>query len=116
MKFKRGEDLKKIYVCSPCKEYMDTHGQTISHQLNMARAKSYSYYVMQVKQIPITPHLYFTQFLDDGITIERAWGMMAGLELLKECDELWVFGDYVSQGMATEIEQAKINNILIKYI
>ena len=33
--------------------------------------------------------------------------MDMGLELLKLCDEVWVFGDKISEGMKKEIEFAK---------
>ncbi len=40
--------------------------------------------------------------------------MDMGLELLKLCDEVWVFGDKISEGMKKEIEFAKKLNIEIK--
>lgn len=38
---------------------------------------------------------------------ERAAGMQFGLSWLEQADELWVFGDTVSEGMAQEIARAK---------
>ena len=56
---------------------------------------------------PLAPHLYFTRFLKDELAAERAAGMQLGLSWLEPADELWVFGDTVSEGMAQEIAKAK---------
>mgnify|MGYP002513697702 CR=1 FL=1 len=47
---------------------------------------------------------------------ERELGLSAGLSLLWFCDELWVFGDKISQGMQKEIKFCENLNIPIKYI
>lgn len=65
--------------------------------------------------IPIAPHVYFTQFLDDTKQEERAAGMDMGLSLLAMCDELWVYGiEKPSEGMRSEIEYAKQHQIPIR--
>ena len=69
--------------------------------------------------IPIAPHIYFTQFLNDDNPEERAQGIEAGLELLKLCRKMWVFlppGGQPTQGMKQEIELAKSFNIEVKYM
>ena len=63
--------MKKIYVCSRLQ------GDT---EINIENAKRYCEYVVkQCGAIPIAPHIYFTQFLDDNIDEERAFGTLAGL-------------------------------------
>ena len=58
--------------------------------------------------IPIAPHIIFTRFLDDRNVNERELGLTCGLELLKLCEEIWVFSfDGISQGMQLEIDSAK---------
>lgn len=100
--------MKKIYVCSPLA------GDTVA---NTEKAKKYAGYVAkECGAVPIAPHIYFTQFLDDNIPEERAFGKMAGLLLLSECDELWYFGDSVSKGMVAEIIAAKERNIPVRYV
>jgi hypothetical protein len=42
--------------------------------------------------------------------------MTIGLELLKICDELWAFGDRVSEGMAGEIEIADELGIPVRHL
>jgi hypothetical protein len=101
-------DLKKIYVCSRLQGDVDT---------NIENAKRYCEYVVKCcGAIPIAPHIYFTQFLDDSLDEERAFGTLAGLQLLSECDELWYFGDSVSKGMVTEIIAAKEQRIPVRYV
>ena len=57
--------------------------------------------------LPLAPHLYFTQFLEDGDEKEREEGMALGMRWLAVSDELWVFGERISKGMSIEIEKAK---------
>ena len=100
--------LKKIYVCSRLRGDVET---------NIENAKRYCEYVVKgCGAIPIAPHIYFTQFLNDDIPEERAFGTLAGLQLLSECDELWYFGDSISKGMVTEIIAAKEQSIPVRYV
>ena len=47
---------------------------------------------------------------------ERKIGMKAGQSLLWFCDELWVFGDVITEGMQAEIQFCKTMNIRIRFI
>lgn len=94
-----------IYVCSPLR------GDT---RRNIQKAIGYCRYVYAKGGIPIAPHAIFTQFLDDEILEERAAGINMGMQLLSLCDEVWVFGKKISEGMFTEIERAKALGIKIK--
>ena len=98
--------MKKIYVCSPLRG---------DYERNIENAKRYSREVVFSGFLPITPHIYFTQFMYDSIPMERRLGLYMGLELLKLADELWVFGEVISEGMSQEIELAKELNIPIYY-
>lgn len=86
--------MKKIYVCSPLSGDI---------KKNIENAKEYSKLVVDQGHLPITPHIYFTQFLDDTKSTERIKGMKMGIELMEMCDEMWVFGKVISQGMRKEI-------------
>lgn len=100
--------MKKIYVCSRL-------GGNIEKSIQ--KTKKYCEYVVKAcGAIPIAPHIYFTQVLDDDIPEERAFGTLAGLQLLSECDELWYFGETVSRGMVTEIIAAKEQSIPVRYV
>ena len=65
--------------------------------------------------LPIAPHVYCTQFLDDTNPQDRAVGMDMGLSLLSMCDELWVYGiDNPSEGMKAEIAYAEEHGIPVR--
>ena len=57
--------------------------------------------------VPIVPHLYFPSFLDDNIPNERMTGIAMGLELMDICDEVYVFGFDITEGMKFELNHAK---------
>ena len=100
--------MKKIYVCSALRGDVEE---------NIRQARCYCEYVVkEFGNIPVAPHIYFTQFLDDTVPEDRAFGTMAGLMLLSDCDELWYFGDSVSQGMVREIIAAKEQGIPVRYV
>lgn len=90
----------KVYICSPYR------GDT---EINIERAQRFCKMAVQRGHIPIAPHLYFTQFLDENNCKERELGMCYANALLKACDEIWVCGNKISEGMSREIELAKKN-------
>ena len=98
--------MKKIYVCSRLAG---------DYEANTEAAREYSRYVMK-ECGAIAPQLLFPQFLDDSDPKDRELGQEAGLELLEVCDELWYFGDSVSQGMVREICAAKEMGISVRYV
>ncbi len=87
-----------VYICSP-------YAGNVAE--NVRNAQRYSRFAVDKGYLPITPHLLFTQFLDDELRSERDLGMFFGLVLMSKCSEVWVFGDYISSGMKTEIEIAQ---------
>lgn len=94
---------KLIYICSPCR------GNDGNYEHNIEMAQYYCRTVMHMfpNLLPIAPHVYFTQFLDDSDPCERRMGMVAGMELLEQCSEVWVFGmENLSAGMKKEIAKA----------
>lgn len=64
--------------------------------------------------LPLAPHLYFTQILDDDQPDDRRMGMAMGREWLDEADEMWLVGSKVTEGMRQELEYARMRNIPIK--
>lgn len=95
-----------IYVCSPLRGDM---------KMNLESAARYCRFVTDCKGLPIAPHLYFTQFLDDGKGDERELGLELGLNVLAQCSAVWVFGKKISKGMEAEIELAKQNKIPVLF-
>lgn len=52
------------------------------------------------------PHLYFPTFLDENNPGERMTGIEMGLELMDACDEVYVFGFDITEGMKFELAHA----------
>jgi hypothetical protein len=86
-----------VYICSPFRG---------DEKTNIRKARRYCRFAYEQGYIPIAPHLYFPQFLFDSEPKERADALAWGLQILKACRELWVFGDRISEGMKAEIEEA----------
>ena len=99
-------EKKLVFICSPYKDDIE---------INTIRAKRYGRYAVKKEQIPIIPHLMYTQFLNEDSYEERAKGLEMGLILLSKCQEIWVFGSRISKGMELEIREAKRRSIPIKY-
>ena len=65
------------------------------------KARRYSRFAADAGTIPIAPHLLFPQFLSEET--ERELAIFMDLVLLGKCEQLWVFGGEVSDGMRREI-------------
>ena len=94
-----------VYIASPFSGDMET---------NINRARGYCRFAVARNCIPIAPHLHYPQFMDDGDKEQRELGQFFALVLLGKCDEMWVFGDKISKGMAREIAKAEKRGIPIK--
>lgn len=86
--------MKKVYICAPLGG--DVKG-------NLEKAKLYTEYALRCGVAPVTPHFY-ALCLNDIDPKEREIGRAAGMSLLWFCDELWIFGDEVTDGMKAEID------------
>ena len=104
--------MKLVYICSP---YRATDAETL--QRNIKYAKTLTRAALLRGECPVTTHLYMTQCLDENIEGERGIGLAAGTEILRRCDLVIVGMKYgISEGMAAEIQCAKNDGILIKYM
>lgn len=95
-----------VYICSPYA------GDT---EKNIENAKRYSRFAVDRHYLPVTPHIYFTQFMDDNIPEERNIAIFMNWVLMSKCAELWVFGNTISSGMKAEIDRAKRKRMRIRY-
>lgn len=89
---------KKVYICSPYRGY------TFSNTEAAQRFCKWASFEKDV--LPVAPHIYFTQFFEDDVPEQRKIGMDMGIQLLRECSEIWVLGETLSEGMAREIAEA----------
>lgn len=96
-----------VYICSPY-----SHGCI---NINIENARKYSRFAVDRHYMPITPHIYFAQFMDDTVFEERETALFMNFVLMSKCVELWVFGDTISAGMKAEIERAERKRMKIRY-
>lgn len=73
---------------------------------NVRKAQAFCAAAIASHAIPVCPHYFFSKLLDERYPADRNLGIEMGIELLKKCDEIWVFGE-PSEGMRAEIEEAK---------
>lgn len=66
--------------------------------------------------LPLAPHIIFSQWCNDTIAEQREQGLKLGLSLLSKCEELWVMGTQISEGMRGEIAFAKDHGIPTFYV
>lgn len=94
-----------VYIASPYSGDIETNGR---------RTQGYCRFAVTKNRIPIAPHLHYPQFMDDSDKEQRELGLFFALVLLGKCDELWIFGDRVSNGMSQEIKKAEKRGIPIR--
>jgi dienelactone hydrolase len=95
-----------VYICSPYAGDVED---------NTRRAQRYCRFAVANGYLPLAPHLFFPQFMDDGDKDERNLAMFMGSVLLTKCAEVWVFGSTISAGMTAEIKKAQEKQKTIRY-
>lgn len=95
-----------VYICSPLSGDVES---------NQAKTRRYCRFAVDTGYIPLAPHLYFPQFMNDQSSKERNLALFMDLVLLTKCAELWVFGETISKGMSIEIEKAKRKGHIIRH-
>lgn len=95
-----------VYICSPLSGAVEE---------NQAKARGYCRFAVDSGYIPLAPHIYFPQFMNDALPKDRNLALFMDIVLLSKCSELWVFGGTISQGMSIEIEKAKRKGQMIRY-
>ena len=64
---------------------------------NTEMARRYSRYAIEQGCIPLAPHLLLPQYISEDS--ERELAISIDLRFLSLCQELWVCGDEISEGM-----------------
>lgn len=95
-----------VYICSPFSG--DIEGNT-------ERTRQFCRFALENGQIPLAPHLMFPQFVNDADPEERDLALFMDVILMGKCQEVWVFGNVISEGMSVEIETAKRRRQLVRY-
>ena len=110
------KDNNKVYICSPFRPVGETvEAQAKSIKKHKILARYACRYAVANGYSPLCPHLYYPEFLDDNVEDEREIGMLLGMVGLSECEELWIVGRRISEGMEKEIKQAEKWGIPIKH-
>ena len=105
--YKPDEFRPLVYICSP------QRGDT---EKNTEKARKYSRFAVESKAIPMTPHLLYPQFMDDSNPEERYLAThVINYVLIGKCQEVWVFGEDISEGMGREIALAEKRRMKIRY-
>lgn len=107
---------KRVFICSPFRGIGHTEDEAKEEfRENMKLARFATRYATLEGYVPYAPHLYFPRFLCDHDPDERNKGRNLGLTWLAQCDELWIIGRHVSEGMKTEITKAQEWGIPIRH-
>ena len=99
IKQEENENMEKVYVCSQ-------YGTRGNRETNLEFAKLFCGAVIEEGAIPICPHLFYGEVLNDDVESQRAAGLRIGLELLEDCSELRIYSR-ISEGMKGEILRAE---------
>lgn len=99
--------MKMVYLASPLRG---------DYEGNIKKAVEYSRLVSECGLPPLAPHIIFSQWCNDTILEQREQGLKLGLSLLERCDEMWVMGKKISQGMQGEIDFAREHGIQTYYV
>lgn len=96
-----------VFICSPYRPESDNPAEQSRELLrNIKLAKIGCKIAVGRGCAPFAPHLLYPQFLNDHDKESREAGMKIGLQFLHLCDEMWVLGRKITEGMAAEIEAA----------
>lgn len=98
--------MRKVYVCAPLGGNVES---------NLKKVRTYTEYALRCGTAPVVPHFY-AECLDYNNPKDREIGLAAGMSLLWLCDEVWVFGDTVTEGMRAELKFCKNLNIRVRKI
>lgn len=101
----RAARRRRVYVCHPFAN--DPAG-------NIERVRAISQFLIDHGALPIAPHLYLPQLVDETTGREQALALC--LELLATCDEVRVFGELVTEGMERELREAKRLGIPARFV
>ena len=96
-----------VYICSPY--------SGANKEQNISNAQRYCRFAVDSGYLPIAPHLFFPQFMDDGNSRDHNTAMFMNMVLMSKCAEVWVFGDTISNGMAAEIRRAEETQRPVRY-
>ncbi len=102
------ETPQKVFICSPlrpCGETEEEKQKDLHRNKQLARFACR--YATEHGYMPLAPHLYFTEFMDESDPKDREEGIRYGLKWLEACEEIWVIERRITDGMKREIAVAR---------
>ena len=94
--------MKKVYIA---------HALSGAWDEGVKAAKEYAFRAATIGCMPIVPYALMDGLLDDTIEDERNLGMQLDIRQLINCDEIWLCGERISEGMEKEREIAALLHI-----
>lgn len=99
--------MKNAYICSPLNDNEKTH---------INNAVAYAKFVYhRCGMLPIMPHFYALIF-GDKYKLQKELGISIRLGQILDSEDIWVFGNTITEGMGEEIRKAMALNRKIHYI
>lgn len=94
--------MDKVYIIS---QYRASTEQQQEFNRNVARF--FCKQIIDEGKVPVAPHIYYTQFLDDEYPDDRKRGLELGIWELRRSDEilLVIIDGVISEGMQGELEE-----------
>lgn len=101
---KRAAFKPLVYICSPYSGDVET---------NVRKAREFSRFAVNSNCIPLAPHLLLPQYMKEPE--ERELALFMDIVLLGKCQEMWVLGGTITDGMERELAVAKRRKQKIRY-
>ena len=98
--------MKFIYICS---RYKPDKNHSVAFHRAVAASACKTIIEENNCCMPVAPHLYFPQFMDDENPEEREQALTYGKRILQDCDRMKVLvvDGIISEGMKEEIKLAE---------
>ena len=118
----KAEGLKrkpKIYVCCPVRPKANDPDEAVGElKRNLDRAERACRLIIEAGGIPLCSPLYciYGLSLDEQKPDDRALGLEIGMDMLRSADEVIVFSEHISEGMAAEINLASQLGIPVRML
>lgn len=100
-----GTGRRIVYVCHP---YAGDPARNIEAVRQLCRE------LVQEGLLPIGPHIYLPQFVDENTEREEALSMCT--QLVELCHEIRVYGEHVTAGMFREIDHAARVGVPVRWM
>lgn len=98
--------LPLVYICCPYKN---------DPVVNSEKARKFCRFAVEKGYIPLCTILHFPQFMSDTDPEERELALFMDIVLMGKCQEVWVLGETITEGMSRELHKAERRKQPIRY-